>query len=74
MTGHLRQFCSDENGATIVEHAILACVVALVVVSLIGSGLSPIMAFRSVAYIADSVFSSDEPPPTPMFYPGAPGQ
>jgi Flp pilus assembly pilin Flp len=55
LLGLLRRVSSDEGGATIVEHAILVCVIALVIVSLVGSGLTPSTVLRSVAYIADSV-------------------
>jgi Flp pilus assembly pilin Flp len=57
--GRLRRLWPNESGATIVEHAILVCVIALVVVTLVGSGLSPSMFMRSVAYVADSVLTGD---------------
>jgi len=60
LPGPVRHFWSDESGATIVEHAILVCAVALVIVTLVGSGLSPGMFVRSVAYIADSVLAGED--------------
>jgi Flp pilus assembly pilin Flp len=53
--------CFDEGGATIVEHATLVCVIALVIVSLAGSGLTPKSALRSVAFLADAAFSGEDP-------------
>ena len=41
-----------ERGATVIEHAILICIGALVAVTLVGSGLSPKTALRSVVYVA----------------------
>ena len=53
-----RRIWSDDGGATVVEHAILVCVVALVAVTLVASGLSPKVALRSVALMADTVFGA----------------
>jgi Flp pilus assembly pilin Flp len=60
LRGLLRRVSSDEGGATIVEHAILVCVIALVIVSLVGSGLTPKRALRSVAFLAGVAFSGDD--------------
>lgn len=57
MRVRFRRFWSDERGATVVEHAILVCVGALVAVTLAGSGLSPKTALRSVAYIMTGIES-----------------
>lgn len=51
MRGRFRRISADERGASVIEHAILVCVSALVAVTLAGSGLSPKTALRSVAYI-----------------------
>ena len=61
MRGPLRRIWFDEAGATIVEHAILVCAVALVFVALAGSGLSPSIALKGVAHIAETVFSGEAP-------------
>jgi Flp pilus assembly pilin Flp len=53
-----RRIWSDEGGASVVEHAILVCVVALVAVTLVASGLSPKAALRSVAVMAATVFGA----------------
>jgi Flp pilus assembly pilin Flp len=58
--GPLRHIWSDESGATVIEHAILVCVVALVAVTLVGSGLSPGRALRSVAFMAGTVFGGSD--------------
>ena len=59
LLGPLRRLSSDESGATVVEHAILACVIALVIVSLVGSGLTPRSALRSAVYLADTMLTGD---------------
>jgi Flp pilus assembly pilin Flp len=59
--GGARRLWSDESGATVIEHGILICVIALVIVTLVGSGLSPSMFLRSVSYLADSVLAGGDP-------------
>ena len=60
MFGPLSRLWSNESGATVVEHAILACAVALVIVTFVGSGLSPRVMVRSAAYIADALLTGDD--------------
>jgi Flp pilus assembly pilin Flp len=45
-------FWSNESGATVVEHAILSCVVALVIVAAVASGLTPSAMLQRAALIA----------------------
>jgi Flp pilus assembly pilin Flp len=60
----VRHLWRNESGATIVEHAIMACAVALVVVALVASDLTPSRAFQGVGYIAESLFAGDDIPAT----------
>jgi Flp pilus assembly pilin Flp len=55
----LRRLRSDEGGATIVEHAILVCVVALVLVSMVGSGVKPSTVLRGMAYVGGTILAED---------------
>ena len=73
MRGRIGRLFSDEGGATIVEHAILVCVIALVIVSLAGSGLTAKSVLRSVAYLADTAFSGGDQARTTISEP-APGE
>jgi Flp pilus assembly pilin Flp len=51
---------SDESGATVVEHAIMVCVIALVIVSLAGSGLTPRGVLRSAGYLLEAALSGGD--------------
>lgn len=67
LIGPVRRFWLNESGATIVEHAIMACAAALVAVALVASDLTPSRALHGVGYIADTLFSGEDlgGPPTP---------
>ena len=60
LLGRLRRLFSDEGGATVVEHAIMVCVIALVIVSLAGSGLTPKSVVRTAAYLLEAAFSGGD--------------
>jgi len=60
VTGLGHRFRSDEAGTTVVEHAILICAIALVIVSLVGSGLSPRKIVQSFGYIADPAVADSD--------------
>ena len=53
------EFWHDENGATVIEHAIVVCVMALVIVYAVGSGLSPAEALRRIEILSEVVFTSE---------------
>lgn len=55
-----RGFWSNESGATVIEHGILSCVVALVIVAAVASGLSPRAMLERIALIAASVTACEE--------------
>jgi hypothetical protein len=57
-------FASDESGATVTEHAIVVCVMALVIVYAVGSGLSPSEALRRIKILSDVVFTDEPAAPT----------
>lgn len=50
-----RRIWSNESGASVVEHAILSCVVGLVIASAVASGLSPREMLAKIAFIAFTV-------------------
>jgi hypothetical protein len=54
--GLLTRFGGDHSGASAVEHALLACVVALVVVFAVAKGFSP----RNFMVILQAIAESDE--------------
>lgn len=60
LRGRLGRLFSDEGGATIVEHAIMVCVIALVIVSLAGSRLTPRSVVQSAAYLVEAAFSGGD--------------
>lgn len=64
MLGPVKRISSDERGVAVIEHAILICVGALVTVTLVGSGLSPKTALRSVAYMTAIGLGGIEERPT----------
>jgi Flp pilus assembly pilin Flp len=45
----VRRFLRDESGASSIEHALLACIFALVVVYAVASGVSPAAVYEKVA-------------------------
>jgi Flp pilus assembly pilin Flp len=47
----LQRLKADERGATVVEYALLACVMGMVVVSIAASGLSVASALKSVGQL-----------------------
>ena len=53
------EYWSDENGGTVIEHAIVACVVAMVIVYAVGTGLSPGEALRRIEILTEVVFTSE---------------
>ena len=54
--GLLTRFCGDHSGASAVEHALLACVVALVIVFAVAKEFSP----RNFVAILQAIAESDE--------------
>ena len=52
----LTRLCGDQAGASAVEHALLACVVALVIVFAVAKGFSP----RNFVAILQAISNSDE--------------
>jgi Flp pilus assembly pilin Flp len=59
-------FWSNESGAAVIERAILACVVALVILRLIDSGLSPVELVRRAAFLAEVLVTDEELGQTPF--------
>ena len=53
------EYWFDENGTTVIEHAIVVCIMALVIVCAVGSGLSPGEALRRIEILSDAVFTSE---------------
>jgi pilus assembly protein Flp/PilA len=63
----VRRFFSDEAGMTAVEYGVLACVMALVVVSFASSGMSLGGLDERIGFLADVLTSPDgETVPTPV--------
>jgi len=58
-------FWSNESGSAVIERAILACVAALVIVSLIASGLTPAELLQRAALLTDALIATGERPWTP---------
>jgi hypothetical protein len=50
-------FWSSESGTVVIERAVLACAVALVISVMVGSGLGPGAIVRRVAVIAEVFFA-----------------
>jgi hypothetical protein len=59
-------FFSDEGGATVIEHAIVTCVLALVVVYAVGSGLSPAEMLCRIEVLTDTVSAREGDTKTKM--------
>jgi Flp pilus assembly pilin Flp len=62
------RFFRDESGATSIEHALLACIFALVIVYAVATGLSPAAVYGRIASMTG--FLSDE---TTTVQPASPG-
>ena len=57
----MRAFRADDSGATAAEYGMIACGVALVVVVMVGSGLSPLdNVYRKAATIAEVLAGDGE--------------
>ncbi len=56
----MRAFRADDSGATAAEYGMITCGVALVVVVLVGSGLSPAELYQKAAVIAEVLAGDDE--------------
>jgi Flp pilus assembly pilin Flp len=61
----IRRLFADESGITAVEYGVLACVMALVIVSFASSGMSLTALSRSVGLLA-GVLIGEEPEQTPV--------
>jgi Flp pilus assembly pilin Flp len=66
-------YCHDESGATVIEHAIVVCVMALVIVYAVGSGLSPGEALRRIQILTGAALTSEPPAQTIDRRPVTPG-
>jgi Flp pilus assembly pilin Flp len=52
------KYWANESGSTVIEHAIVVCVMALVIVYAVGTGLSPGEALRRIALLTDAIFTN----------------
>jgi Flp pilus assembly pilin Flp len=48
-----RRFGNDESGSAVIEHGLLACIFALVLVFAVAQGATPLLALRSLGAIFD---------------------
>jgi Flp pilus assembly pilin Flp len=55
----IRRFFADERGITSVEYGVLACVMALVIVSFAASGMSVGGVFRRIRVLAHALTAPD---------------
>jgi Flp pilus assembly pilin Flp len=64
----VRRFVADESGITAVEYGVLACVMALVVVSFASTGMSLTTLYRTVGLLAGALISEspEEYPPVDL--------
>ena len=49
----LRRLWTDESGATAIEYALMSCIMAVVVVALVASGLSPGSVLLKIAVVVE---------------------
>ena len=54
-SGPLRRFLADESGVTVIDYAMLICCIALVVVTLAGSGVSPTNTLARIGFLGASL-------------------
>jgi Flp pilus assembly pilin Flp len=55
----IRRLIANESGITAVEYGVLACVIALVIVSFASSGMSLTALYRSVGLLAGALIGED---------------
>jgi Flp pilus assembly pilin Flp len=58
-------FFRNESGATSIEHALLACVFALVIVYAVATGLSPVTIYGRIASMTGFLGDTSTTVPTP---------
>lgn len=56
MTGYLRRFLTDERGATAIEYALVAGIMALAIISIAAAGGALDGIYNRLIQIADALF------------------
>ena len=56
MTGYLRRFLTDERGATAIEYALVAGIMALAIISIAATGGALDGIYNRLIQIADALF------------------
>lgn len=60
---HALRWCgygADDSGATSTDYAMVVCGIALVIVTLVGSGMSPAVVFKRVGLVAEAMVSDKQ--------------
>ena len=61
----IRRFCANEGGASVIEHGLLACVFALVIVYAAARGVTPTAIYERVAQMTGVLSIDPETARTP---------